>query len=227
MGPQIFHANPDGSRLKYIHASFPRHGSSVVTHLTISHGRIISASDDHTILIHALATGELIHTLHGHEGGVWSIAVKKDVLVSGSTDRTVRIWDLTTGRCTHVFWGHTSTVRCLAIVQPEWVEVENGSGVTTKEKWPKRSLIISGSRDHSLRVWTLPWPTEMGYGGVGEDDTVFDPPEVCCRLGIFRPLMIRSSGPREEPISQGTVRRSRPRHSSSRCARTNRSIREL
>ncbi|KAG6836871.1 hypothetical protein H0H93_001931 [Arthromyces matolae] len=160
------------------HVSFPAHGSSVVTCLIFSHGRIISASDDHSIHIYSPSTGELVRSLRGHEGGVWALAASKDILVSGSTDRTVRIWDLATGRCTHVFGGHTSTVRCLAIVKPEWVDVEQEGGGFKKEKWPKRALIVTGSRDHTLRVWTLPRPHEPEYKWFGEDGDV-DPTDVC------------------------------------------------
>ncbi|CAK5265138.1 unnamed protein product [Mycena citricolor] len=148
------------------HRSFPAHGSSVVTCLILSRGRIISASDDHSIHVYDSIAGELRLALQGHEGGVWALAATRDTLVSGSTDRTVRIWDLSTGRCTHVFGGHTSTVRCLAIVQPEWVEMEDGR----REKWPKRATIVTGSRDHTLRVWTLPRPGDAPYSSFDEGD---------------------------------------------------------
>ncbi|KAL6298610.1 WD40-repeat-containing domain protein [Sparassis latifolia] len=157
--------------------TFTAHGRSVVTCLIFSHGRIISASDDHSIHVYSPHTGELIRSLDGHEGGVWALAATKNTLVSGSTDRTVRIWDLETGRCTHVFGGHTSTVRCLAIVKPEWIDVQNDGGITTREKWPKRPLIVTGSRDHTLRVWTLPKPGDIEYRCYGADDTEVDPSE--------------------------------------------------
>lgn len=166
------------------HISFPAHGSSVVTCLIFSHGRIISASDDHSIHVYSPVTGELLRSLQGHDGGVWALAACKDTLVSGSTDRTVRLWDLSTGRCTHVFGGHTSTVRCLSIVKPEMIDVER-NGVITKEKWPKRPLIVTGSRDHSLRVWTLPRPGEEEFRCFGpetEENNDVDPAEVCVRL---------------------------------------------
>ncbi|KAK2466677.1 hypothetical protein APHAL10511_000935 [Amanita phalloides] len=166
----------NNSRPKQI--SFPAHGSSVVTCLIFSRGRIISASDDHSIHVYSPLTGELIRSLEGHEGGVWALAASKDTLVSGSTDRTVRIWDLNTGKCTHVFGGHTSTVRCLAIVKPELVELEHEDGSITKEKWPKRPLIVTGSRDHSLRVWTLPKPGDPEYKAFPEEGEV-DPTEAC------------------------------------------------
>ncbi|KAF8681306.1 WD40 repeat-like protein [Rhizoctonia solani] len=161
--------------------TFAAHGSSVVTCLLFSRNRIISASDDHQIHVYSPTTGELLLRLEGHEGGVWALAVSPnspsaphatDCLVSGSTDRTVRIWDLSNGKCTHVFGGHTSTVRCLAIVKPMWIDV-NGR----KEKWPKRTLIVTGSRDHTLRVWKLPRRGDPEYRCVSADGEDVDPAE--------------------------------------------------
>ncbi|KAG5221020.1 SCF ubiquitin ligase complex [Salix suchowensis] len=47
----------------------------------------------------------------------------------------------------------------------------------TRQKWPKRPLVVTGSRDHSLRVWTLPRPDEPEYQGFGAEDTDADPGE--------------------------------------------------
>ena len=160
------------------HLSFPAHGTAIVTYLLFSHGRIISASDDHSIHVYSPATGELLQSLDGHKGGVWALAASRDTVVSGSTDRTVRIWDLNTGRCTHVFAGHTSTVRCLAIIRPEVVDIEGGDGASTREKWPKRSLIVTGSRDHSLRIWTLPHKSDPEYRWSGVDNADVELSEV-------------------------------------------------
>ncbi|TDL20805.1 cell division control protein 4 [Rickenella mellea] len=171
--PTAWLQNSDPKRL-----TFPAHGSSVVTCLLFSHGRIISASDDHSIHVNSPITGELVHSLDGHQGGVWSLAATKNTLVSGSTDRTVRVWDLGTGRCTHVFGGHTSTVRCVAIVRPEWIDITNDEGVAVREKWPKRSVIVTGSRDHSLRVWALPEPGSEEYGRYSAGDADADAAEV-------------------------------------------------
>ncbi|EJD53109.1 WD40 repeat-like protein [Auricularia subglabra TFB-10046 SS5] len=150
--------------------NFPAHGSAVVTCLLFSHNRIISASDDHSIHVYSPFTGHLLKSLDGHNGGVWALAATKNTLVSGSTDRTVRIWDLETGRCTHVFGGHTSTVRCLAIVKPVWVDVEVDEFTKRRERWPKRTLIVTGSRDHTLRVWKLPREGDEEYKCYGADN---------------------------------------------------------
>ncbi|KAI6008715.1 cell division control protein 4 [Pisolithus orientalis] len=109
------------------HLSIPAHGTSVVTCLLLSHGRIVSASDDHSIHVYSPATSELLQSLRGHEGGVWTLAASRDILVS-----------------------HTSTVRCLAIVRPEVIDVEGEGGVITREKWLKQSLSGADDTDAEL-----------------------------------------------------------------------------
>ncbi|GAA5999335.1 uncharacterized protein JCM10292_001211 [Rhodotorula paludigena] len=127
----------------------------VVTCLQFDEEKIVSASDDHSISVFDTQRGTLRANLTGHIGGVWALQYLGNVLVSGSTDRSVRIWDLDTARCTHMFIGHTSTVRCLQIVEPQNINPDpNGDPI-----WePAFPLIVTGSRDFSLRVWKLPMP---------------------------------------------------------------------
>jgi F-box and WD-40 domain protein CDC4 len=131
----------------YEHMVFPGHDTNVVTCLQFDDDKIVSGSDDMTMCVFDVKTGYLRKTLQGHEGGVWALQYVGDTLVSGSTDRTVRVWDLETGVCTHSFGGHTSTVRCLIILNPV---------STDGEMEPSTPLIVSGSRDGTLRVWLLP-----------------------------------------------------------------------
>ena len=131
------------------HTSFPGHGTNVVTCLQFDRDKIVSASDDHSINVYSTETGQLRRRLIGHDGGVWALQYMGDTLVSGSTDRTVRIWDLEDLELAHVFHGHTSTVRCLQIVEPV-LDQETG------EYQPPYPLLVTGSRDQTLRVWKLP-----------------------------------------------------------------------
>jgi F-box and WD-40 domain protein CDC4 len=62
----------------------------------------------------------------------------------------------------------------------EWVDVEGKGGVISRGKWPKRPLIVTGSWDHSLRVWTLPKPGEAEYRCLGADDSEVDPANCVC-----------------------------------------------
>ncbi|OUM59560.1 hypothetical protein PIROE2DRAFT_28840, partial [Piromyces sp. E2] len=126
--------------------SFAGNGSMVVTCLQFDDDKIISGSDDNIINIYDTATGKLRKKLTGHTGGVWVLHYYGNTLVSGSTDRTVRIWDIEEGKCTHQFDGHTSTVRCLQILIP------TKNPITGKIE-PEFPLIVTGSRDTTLRVW--------------------------------------------------------------------------
>lgn len=135
---------------RYKLTSFPGHAFNVVTCLQFDSEKIVSGSDDHTMHIYDTSSGTLLRRLQGHEGGVWALQYWHRALVSGSTDRSVRVWDMETGQCRHKFDGHTSTVRCLMIVTP--VPAENGSG----KMEPAVPLIVTGSRDSTLRVWKLP-----------------------------------------------------------------------
>ena len=135
------------------HTAFRAHDRHVVTCLGFDDDKIITGSDDNNINVYDTKTGALRFKLKGHEGGVWALQYEGNVLVSGSTDRTVRVWDIETGRQMQVFHGHTSTVRCLQILLPTKIdETAEGKAIVT----PRQPLVITGSRDSSLRVWRLP-----------------------------------------------------------------------
>nr|XP_018259611.1 F-box and WD-40 domain-containing protein CDC4 [Kwoniella dejecticola CBS 10117]OBR81769.1 F-box and WD-40 domain-containing protein CDC4 [Kwoniella dejecticola CBS 10117] len=152
------------------HTSFSGDGTNVVTCLQFDEEKIISASDDHSINVHNTRGGNLMKRLDGHDGGVWTLEYKNDVMVSGSTDRTVRIWDLDEMAEVHVFNGHTSTVRCLQMVEPVWNEKE-------KVWQPPYPMIVTGSRDATLRVWKLPGKDDPPYIGVVTEQQAAPPEE--------------------------------------------------
>ncbi|KIW93160.1 uncharacterized protein Z519_05765 [Cladophialophora bantiana CBS 173.52] len=139
------------------HIAFRAHDSHVVTCLQFDPDKIVTGSDDNNINVYETKTGILRATLTGHEGGVWALQYEGNTLVSGSTDRSVRVWNIEEARETQVFRGHTSTVRCLQIVSPVRVG-ENAEGKPIM--MPKQPLIITGSRDSTLRVWKLPRPED-------------------------------------------------------------------
>jgi len=155
------------------HLAFRAHGSHVVTCLQFDTDKILTGSDDSNINVYDTKTGKLRKLLRGHEGGVWALQYVGNTLVSGSTDRSVRVWDIEAGRETHVFRGHTSTVRCLQILQPTKIgETVDGKDVLM----PKQPLIITGSRDSTLRIWKLPKPSDSNHIQVEADVEAEDSP---------------------------------------------------
>ncbi|ORY02795.1 WD40 repeat-like protein [Basidiobolus meristosporus CBS 931.73] len=133
--------------------SFPGHGHSVVTCLQFDADKIVSGSEDQCINVYDIKTGELRKRLEGHDGGVWALQYVGNTLVSGSTDRTVRVWDMEEGVCTHIFYGHTSTVRCLQIIMPTNVNPDTSGPPIMEPPFP---VVVTGSRDSTLRIWRLP-----------------------------------------------------------------------
>ena len=150
--------------VKPSHIAFRAHQRHVVTCLQFDTDKILTGSDDTNINVYDTKTGALRTRLEGHEGGVWALQYEGNTLVSGSTDRSVRVWDIERGVCTQVFQGHTSTVRCLQILLP----AEVGHGPDGRPiMMPKEPLILTGSRDSTLRVWRLPRPGDDLYYPTG------------------------------------------------------------
>ncbi|KAJ6262792.1 Beta-TrCP [Drechslerella dactyloides] len=141
------------------HISFRGHQRFVVTCLQFDSEKILTGSDDTNINVYDTNTGALLAKLEGHEGGVWALQYHNNTLVSGSTDRTVRVWDIESAECTQVFHGHTSTVRCLQILLPTKVDTKDGKSTYM----PKQPLIITGSRDSTLKIWRLPTKSDKPY----------------------------------------------------------------
>jgi F-box and WD-40 domain protein CDC4 len=155
------------------HIAFRAHQRHVVTCLQFDTDKILTGSDDTNINVYDTKNGALRNRLEGHEGGVWALQYEGNTLVSGSTDRSVRVWDIEKGKCTQVFQGHTSTVRCLVILKPTQIgETLDGQPIMM----PKEPLIITGSRDSTLRVWKLPQPGERSIMQTGPSANDHDNP---------------------------------------------------
>ena len=60
--------------------------------------RVVSGSDDKSVLIWNMNAGEIEHILERHSGAVNSVAISHDGtrVVSGSDDESVRIWNAVT-----------------------------------------------------------------------------------------------------------------------------------
>ncbi|MGL5132773.1 MAG: beta-propeller domain-containing protein, partial [Planktothrix sp.] len=102
-----------------------------------SDGQILaSGSGDNTIILWQPATGNIIRTLEGHSGGVYSVAITSDnkILVSGSEDQTIKLWEIETGEEICTLTGHTGIIYSIAIS-------------------PDNQTIVSGSQDGTIKIW--------------------------------------------------------------------------
>jgi WD40 repeat protein len=64
-------------------------------------GQLVAIAEDTYIKIWDWRTGELVNTLYGHSGLVYTVAFspKGQYIISGSRDETMRFWDVQSGKC--------------------------------------------------------------------------------------------------------------------------------
>ncbi|KAL7933671.1 Pfs, NACHT and WD domain protein [Trichoderma chlorosporum] len=107
-----------------------------VTSVTFSHDSslVASASDDHTIRLWRVSTGE-VQILEGHSHFVVSLAFSHDssLLASSSCDKTIRLWRINTGEA-QILKGHDNTVASVAFSH-------------------NSLLLASASYDMTIRLW--------------------------------------------------------------------------
>jgi WD40 repeat protein len=98
----------------------------------------LSGSDDCTVKLWDLSTGQPRLTLTGHTGPVHALAILRDGCRawSGSLDGTLRLWDLATGQVCVVLADQGGPVYALVVT-------------------PDERYALSACNDNNLRVWDL------------------------------------------------------------------------
>ncbi len=102
--------------------------------------RLATGGEENTVKIWDVETGGELLTLRGHNGDVYTLAFSPDDdgrwIASAGEDSAVKFWDSRTGKLVRSFPGHTSVVTSLAFS-------------------PDGRHLVSGSRDHTVKVWDL------------------------------------------------------------------------
>lgn len=128
-----------------------------------------TASQDKTVKIWNLTTGDTLGTLKGHRRGVWSVkfaptslnasilggSTGGKVIATGSGDKTVKLWSLTDYTCLKTFEGHSNSVlRTLFISNGLQIASSGGDGLV--KIWDVKEGECSTTLDnHEDRVWSL------------------------------------------------------------------------
>jgi WD40 repeat protein len=102
--------------------------------------RLATGGEENTVILWDVQTGKELRTLRGHSGDVYTVAFSPDDdgrwIASAGEDSTVKVWDSQTGTIVRSFRGHTGLVSSVAFS-------------------PDGRRLISGSRDHTAKVWDV------------------------------------------------------------------------
>ncbi|XP_070570769.1 NACHT domain- and WD repeat-containing protein 1-like isoform X2 [Ptychodera flava] len=100
--------------------------------------KLATGSADKVIRVWNLQSGEIVHSLEGHERGIACLTVTHDnrYLLSACKGNSIRKWDLYTGESFPEWTGHDKPIKGLAVT-------------------PDNSKLISGSSDGSARLWDI------------------------------------------------------------------------
>ncbi|MEH2183638.1 nSTAND1 domain-containing NTPase, partial [Nostoc sp.] len=100
--------------------------------------QLASASDDNTIKIWDVSSGQLVKTLTGHSSYVFSVAYSPNgqQLASASNDKTIKIWDVSSGKLLQTLSSHSNSV---------WSVVFSPDGQN----------LASASDDKTIKIWDI------------------------------------------------------------------------
>jgi WD40 repeat protein/serine/threonine protein kinase len=161
--------------------TFSGHTGSVTSVCLSADGRFaLSGSDDQSVRLWEVASGQCLRTFSGHTDWVASVSLNADgrFALSGSLDNTLRLWEVASGGCLRTFSGHASSMTSVSLsANCRWAL--SGSSDKTMRLWDIASgqclhtfehtdlvtsvclsadarLALSGSLDKTMRLWELP-----------------------------------------------------------------------
>ena len=160
-----------------------------VLDVCIDKHRIVTCSKDTTIKVWDRSTGKLVRTLLGHRGPVNAVQVRGNFLASASGDGMSKLWRLEDGVCIKEFQSKDRGLACVEFSENGRTifaggndrviyEYDTVTGQRIREMAGHRDLvrslhldsankrIISGSYDHSIKVWDAEKGESADDGGL-------------------------------------------------------------
>ena len=127
---------------------------------------LVSGSDDNTITIWDLSTGQELRTLTGHSDSVNSVVISPDgqTVVSGSSDKTIKIWQLSTGQELRTLEGD-GLINSLAISPDGQILVSSSHTVVRSDYFDWKSYTVVRGNDYNtinkIKIWQLSTGQEL------------------------------------------------------------------
>ena len=175
------------ARLQSGHVTFKGHNNSVNSVSFSPDGKCIaSGSNDNTVKVWDVESGNEVLTLRGHSYGITSVSFSPDGkrIASGSYDKTVKIWDAETGQETLILQGHSGIIdsvsfspdgkRIAIAIGSKGVQLLDAeTGQETANLWghsndiacvsfsPDSKRLASASHDSTVKVWNAETGQEM------------------------------------------------------------------
>ncbi|MGK7918660.1 MAG: protein kinase [Trichodesmium sp.] len=105
---------------------------------------LVSGSDDKTIRLWNIKTGQLLHKFLGHTAEVYGIAISSDSrrIISGGDDRTILVWNLHKKTIADRFYSHSG-----------FPYSHRDGAIFSVAISPDGETIASGGADHKIKIW--------------------------------------------------------------------------
>jgi WD40 repeat protein len=121
---------------------------------------LASGSEDRTIRVWNLVTGECVQTLSEHSRRIWSVAYSpianpEHLIASSSDDHTIKLWQPSTGKCLQTLHGHLNWVNSVTF-SPNGTLLASGGGDNTVKLWDVQTgKCLHTFEGHSRWVWSV------------------------------------------------------------------------
>ncbi|CEF76054.1 hypothetical protein FGSG_10601 [Fusarium graminearum PH-1] len=167
----------DVSSRRHTHTLNSTEGYGITLALSSKGSRLISGWEN--IEIWDITNGSHAKERPSHTNSITSVALSTDIqwAASGSWDNNIKIWDMETLSCKHTLVGHTYTIESILFLDDNrlgsasidcavivWnfqtgarlhTLIGHTASVSSLVFLPESDLLISGSRDGTIRTWNI------------------------------------------------------------------------
>ena len=118
---------------------------------------LASGSQDSTVRLWNISTGQCLRILQGHPNGIWSIAFHPDgqTLASSSNDSSVKLWNTKTGESLRTLQGYSSGIKTAAFSSDGQVLASGGDDKTIQLWNVQSGECCRTLQGHSGWIWCI------------------------------------------------------------------------